>query len=50
MDGIGWGGGGGGGLGVLQVKIMIDLYKPLSRSPTLKFDGKSTLIGFKFDA
>ena len=41
-DGIGWG-------EYLRVKILIDLYKPLSRGRMLKFDGKSTLIGFKFE-
>lgn len=40
-DGIGWG-------EFLRVKIMIDLYKPLSRGRMMKFDGKSTLIGFKY--
>jgi hypothetical protein len=33
----------------LCVKILIDLYKPLLRGCMLKFDGKSTLIGFKFE-
>jgi hypothetical protein len=38
------------GLGeFLQVKIKIDLYKPLTRGRMLKFDGKLTLIGFKFE-
>jgi hypothetical protein len=41
-DGIGWG-------EFLHIKILIDLYKPLSRGCMLKFDGKSTLIGFKFE-
>ena len=33
----------------LRVKIKIDLYKPLIRGRMLKFDGKSTLIGFKYE-
>jgi hypothetical protein len=33
----------------LRVKINIDLYKPLSRGRVIKFDGKSTLIGFKYE-
>lgn len=41
-NGIGWG-------EFLRVKIMIDLYKPLSRGRMLKFDGKTTLIGFKYE-
>jgi hypothetical protein len=41
-DGIGWG-------ECLRVKILIDLYKPLSRGRMLKFDGKSFLIGFKYE-
>jgi hypothetical protein len=41
-DGVGWG-------EFLRVKIKIDLYKPLIRGRMLKFDGKSTLIGFKFE-
>ncbi|XP_059454983.1 uncharacterized protein LOC132185195 [Corylus avellana] len=41
-DGIGWG-------EFLRVKIVIDLYKPLSRGRMLKFNGKSTLIGFKYE-
>jgi hypothetical protein len=41
-DGIGWG-------ECLRVKIKIDLYKPLVRGRMLKFDGKSTLIGFKYE-
>jgi hypothetical protein len=31
------------------VKTNIDLYKPLSRGHMLNFDGKSTLVGFKFE-
>lgn len=41
-DGVGWG-------EFLRVKINIDLYKPLSRSRMIKFDGKSRLVGFKFE-
>jgi hypothetical protein len=41
-DGIGWG-------EYLRVKINVDLYKPLSRGRMLKYDGKSTLIGFKYE-
>jgi hypothetical protein len=41
-DEIGWG-------EFLRVKILIDLYKPLSRGCMLKFDGKSSLIGFKYE-
>jgi hypothetical protein len=41
-DGVGWG-------EFLRVKINIDLYKPLSRGRMIKFDGKSTLIGFKYE-
>ncbi|XP_059436069.1 uncharacterized protein LOC132168989 [Corylus avellana] len=41
-DGIGWG-------EFLRVKIMIDLYKPLSRGRMLKFDSNTTLIGFKYE-
>jgi hypothetical protein len=41
-DGVGWG-------EFLRVKIKIDLYKPLIRGRMLKFDGKSVLIGFKFE-
>lgn len=41
-DGIGWG-------EFLRVKVNIDLYKPLSRGRMIKFDGKSRLIGFKFE-
>jgi hypothetical protein len=41
-DGVGWG-------EYLWVKINIDLYKPLSRGRVIKFDGKSTLIGFKYE-
>jgi hypothetical protein len=41
-DGIGWG-------EFLRVKINVDLYKPLSRGRMLKFDGKSTLVGFKYE-
>jgi hypothetical protein len=33
----------------LHVKIMIDLYKPLSRGRMLKFEVKSSLIGFKYE-
>ena len=41
-DGVDWG-------EFLQVKINIDLYKPLSRGRMIKFDGKSTLVVFKFE-
>jgi hypothetical protein len=41
-DEVGWG-------EFLRVKINIDLYKPLSRGRMIKFDGKSTLVGFKFE-
>ena len=41
-DGIRWG-------GYLRVKIQVDLYKPFSRGRMLKFDGKSTLIRFKYE-
>jgi hypothetical protein len=41
-DGVGWG-------EFLRVKINIDLYKPLCRGRMLKFDGKSTLVGFKYE-
>ena len=33
----------------LCVKIMIGLYKPLSRGRMLKFEGNSSLIGFKYE-
>jgi hypothetical protein len=33
----------------LRVKIMIDLHKPLSHGRMLKFEGKSTLVGFKYE-
>jgi hypothetical protein len=41
-DGIGWG-------EFLRVKILVDLYKPLSRGRMMKFEGKSYLIGFKYE-
>jgi hypothetical protein len=41
-DEVGWG-------EFLRVKILIDLYKPLSQGRMLKFDGKSTLVGFKYE-
>jgi hypothetical protein len=41
-EGIGWG-------EFLRVKISIDLYKPLPRGRMMKFEGKSNLIGFKYE-
>ena len=41
-DGVRWG-------EFLRVKINIDLYQPLSRGRMVKFDLKSTLIGFKYE-
>lgn len=41
-EGVGWG-------EFLRVKIKVDLYKPFIRGRMLKFDGKLTLIGFKFE-
>jgi hypothetical protein len=41
-DGVGWG-------EFLRVKILVDLYKPLSRGRMMKFEGKSYLIGFKYE-